>query len=250
MLNSLVLGRYKDDKTFLHDLNPITKIISLLLIVIIIFINNKLFLSIILFIFSLYLIWILKIKLYEYVNSLKSIGFFLIFLLIINLIFKVSLYKSILMVIEILLLINFSSIFTLSTKPSDITYGLEFILSPLKKIKVPVSEVAYSISLALRFIPIIYEQTIKIIRSQASRGMDYYNSDIKGKIVSLKTMVIPMFLLSIKRADALGDALEVRNFSFNNRMCFLEKRMNIVDYVIIFGHICLLLLVIVIEVII
>lgn len=250
MLNNLVLGRYKDDKTFIHTLNPITKIISLLLMVVIIFINNKLFLSIILFIFSLYLFWVLKIKFYEYINGLKSIAFFLLFLLIINSVFKVSLYKSIVMIIEILLLINYSSVFTLSTKPSDITYGLEFILSPLKKIKIPVSEVAYSISFALRFIPIIYEQAIKIIRSQASRGLDYYNSNIKEKIVSLKTMIIPMFILSIKRADDLGDALDVRNFSFDNRICFFNKKMNLIDYIVVLGHLFLLLLIIVIEVII
>ena len=152
------------------------------------------------------------------------------------------------MIIEIILLINYSSIFTLTTKPTDITYGLEYVLSPLKTLNVPVSRVSYSISFVLRFIPIIYEQTIKIMRSQASRGMDYYNSNIKGKIESLKTMIIPMFILSIKRADVLSDALEVRNFNFNSRTYYSNNKMKRNDYLVIGGHILLLVIIIGIEV--
>lgn len=248
MLNSLVLGRYKENKTFIHNLNPVTKVISLLLFVLTIFINNKLLLSFFLLIFSLYLFYTLKVTLNEYLINIKNISYFLISLLIINLIFKVGLYNSLVMIIEIILLINYSSIFTLTTKPTDITYGLEYVLSPLKALNVPVSKVSYSISFALRFIPIIYEQTIKIMRSQASRGMDYYNSNIKGKIESLKTMIIPMFILSIKRADVLSDALEVRNFNFNSRTYYSNNKMKINDYLVILGHILLLAMTIGIEV--
>ena len=248
MLNNLVLGRYKTGKTFIHHLNPVTKVISLLLFVLIIFINNKLLLSFFLLCFSLYLFYTLKVTVYEYLISIKNIVYFLISLLVINIIFKVSLYNSLVMIIEIILLINYSSIFTLTTKPTDITYGLEYILSPLKTLNVPVSKIAYSISFALRFIPIIYEQTIKIMRSQASRGMDYYNSNIKGKVESLKTMIIPMFILSIKRADVLSDALEVRNFNFNSRVYYLNNKMKINDYLVIAGHILLLVITIGIEV--
>lgn len=244
MLNNLFLGRYKDDKTFIHQLNPITKIISLLIFVLIVFINNNLFLSIILLLFSFYLFWLLKINKYEYISNFKNILIFIVFLVLINLIFQVSLYNTLVMIIELLLLINYSSVFTLSTKPSDITYGLEIILSPLKKINVPVSKVAYSISLSFRFIPIIYEQAIKIIRSQSSRGMDYYHSNIKEKILSLRTMIIPMFILSIKRADALADALDVRNFSFENRIYSSNNIMRLSDYLVIAGHILVLMIII------
>lgn len=248
MLNNLVLGRYKENKTFIHNLNPVTKVISLLLFVLIIFINNKLLLSFFLLGFSLYLFYTLRVTVYEYLTSIKNISYFLISLLVINLIFKVSLYDSLVMIIEIILLINYSSIFTLTTKPTDITYGLEYVLSPLKALNIPVSKVSYSISFALRFIPIIYEQTIKIMRSQASRGMDYYNSNIKGKIESLKTMIIPMFILSIKRADVLSDALEIRNFNFNSRTYYSNNKMKIKDYLVILGHILLLVITIGIEV--
>lgn len=248
MLNNLVLGRYKENKTFIHNLNPVTKVISLLLFVLIILINNKLLLSFVLLGFSLYLFYTLKVTMYEYLVSIKNIMYFLVSLLLINLIFKVSLYNSLVMIVEIILLINYSSIFTLTTKPTDITYGLECVLLPLKALNIPISKVSYSISFALRFIPIIYEQTIKIMRSQASRGMDYYNSNIKGKIESLKTLIIPMFTLSIKRADLLSDALEVKNFNFNSRVYYSNKKMKINDYLVIIGHILLLVITIGVEV--
>lgn len=248
MLNNLVLGRYKENKTFIHNLNPVTKVISLLLFVLIILINNKLLLSFILLGFSLYLFYTLKVTVYEYLVNIKNISYFLISLLLINLIFKVSLYNSLVMIVEIILLINYSSIFTLTTTPTDITYGLECVLLPLKALNIPVSKIAYSISFSLRFIPIIYEQIIKIMRSQASRGMDYYNSNIKGKIESLKTLIIPMFTLSIKRADLLSDALEVKNFNFNSRVYYSNKKMKINDYLVIIGHILLLVITIGVEV--
>ena len=150
-----------------------------------------------------------------YLKSLGKMKIFLIFIFIINVIFGVNIVTNILMVIKIVLLVNYSSVLTLTTSPTEITYGLEMFLKPLNKLHIPVNKVSLSISLALRFVPTIFDEATKILKSQASRGVDYYNSDLKGKIEAIKTMIIPMFNLSLKRADILADAMEVRLFSFD-----------------------------------
>lgn len=215
MSNNLILGRYYPVKSFIHSMNPLSKIICLFIFVIMTLISNFCFFGILLLGFNVLIVYLSNVPITVYLKSLSKMKIFLIFIFIINIIFGVNIITNVLMVIKVVLLVNYSSILTLTTPPTEITYGLEMFLKPLNKLKIPVNKVSLSISLALRFIPTIFDEATKILKSQASRGVDYYNSDIKGKIEAIKTMIIPMFNLSLKRADILADAMEVRLFSFD-----------------------------------
>ena len=157
------------------------------------------------------------IPLKYFFKTIKSLRFILLFTIIINMIFNVYFETTLVMLSRIVLLVLYTSILTLTTPPTEITYGLEKFLSPLKIFRIPVNRMALSISIALRFIPTIIDEANKILKSQACRGIDYNSSSIKSRFVAIKALIIPMFVLTIKRADELGDAMEVRLFSIHKK---------------------------------
>lgn len=250
MLNNIVLGRYYPIKSLIHSMNPTSKIICVFLFVIITIINNSFFMNLLLLGLSGVIIWLTNIPVKLYIASLKKMGVFLIFIFLINIIFKMSLIINLSMVIKIVLIVNYSTILTLTTPPTEITYGLEMFLKSLRSLKIPVNKISLSISLALRFIPTILDQATKILKSQASRGIDYYNSNFKGKLEAIKSMLIPMISLSIKRADLLADAMEVRLFSFDiKRSNYRINKWRLFDTIAVIIHILLIIIIVVKEVI-
>jgi energy-coupling factor transport system permease protein len=142
-------------------------------------------------------------------------------------------------------IVLYTSVLTLTTPPTEITYGLEQVLSPFKLIGLPVNKIALSISLALRFIPTIIDQGNKILKSQASRGIDYYNSSLKGKFMAIKSMIIPMFVITLKKADDLADAMTVRLYNVNaKRTNFRINKWFFFDTYKVMIHIAILFLII------
>ncbi len=249
MSNNLILGRYYPVKSFIHSMNPLSKVICLFIFVIMNLISNSILFRILLLVLNVLIVYLSNVPTMVYLKSLSKMKIFLIFIFIINIIFGVNIITNILMVIKIVLLVNYSSILTLTTPPTEITYGLEMFLKPLNKLKIPVNKVSLSISLALRFIPTIFDEATKILKSQASRGVDYYNSDLKGKIEAVKTMIIPMFKLSLKRADIFADAMEVRLFSFDKRRTnYRINKWGLFDTVSVLIHSVLFILILVSEV--
>lgn len=249
MSNNLILGRYYSTKSFIHSMNSTAKIICVFAFALAAVLTNSLLLGILLLGFNIFVIKITNIPSKLYLKSLSKMKMFLIFIFIINILFRVGIYSNILMVIKVVILVNYSTVLTLTTPPTEITYGLERFLSPLNKLKIPVNKISLSISLALRFIPTIFDEATKIMKSQASRGVDYYNSNLKGKFEAIKTLIIPMFNLSIKRADMLGDAMEVRLFSFDRRRSnYRMNKWKSTDSLVVIIHSILLIIVIVKEV--
>ena len=130
------------------------------------------------------------------------------------------------MSIRLVIVVLISTLLTLTTKPSDLTLALESLFKPFKKIGIPVSELALMISIALRFIPTLFEETQKILKAQASRGVDISEGKFKDKVMQLISLLVPLFILSFKRADELANAMEVRGYvpgrprSSINRLCW------------------------------
>lgn len=249
MSNNLILGRYYSTNSFIHSMNSTAKIICVFVFALTSILNNSLLLGILLLEFNIFLIKKTNVPVRLYLKSISKMKMFLIFIFIINILFGVSIYSNVLMIIKVVVLINYSTILTLTTPPTEITYGLERFLSLLNKLKIPVNKVSLSISLALRFIPTIFDEAAKIMKSQASRGVDYYNSNLKGKFEAIKTLIIPMFNLSIKKADMLGDAMEVRLFSFDGRRSnYRMNKWKSTDSLVVIIHSILLIIVIAKEV--
>ncbi len=127
-------------------------------------------------------------------------------------VYDVGLKNASFIFIRIFMMIGITSLLTVSTMSTDINNGLEWVLSPLKVIKVPVSVLSMTISLTLRFIPTLYEETRKIMNAQASRGVDFQEGKLKDKITQIISLLVPMFVISFKRAEDLSNAMEARGY--------------------------------------
>ncbi|MBE6144547.1 MAG: energy-coupling factor transporter transmembrane protein EcfT [Firmicutes bacterium] len=245
MLNNFVLGRYYKQKSKIHLMHPLSKIICTLSFIIMIFICNDIKLMILLGLIAILMAEMSKVPRRIYFKSIFSLKYILLFILIINLIFQIDKITTIMTMLRLILIVIYTTLLTLTTPPTEITYGLELLLAPLKIIRIPVNKMALSISLALRFIPTIIDQGNKILKSQASRGIDYYNSNLKGKFIAIKAMIIPMFIITLKKADNLADAMTVRLYSVNaKRTNFRINKWHFFDSYMVLIHLTILVLVI------
>ena len=257
-----ILGKYTPDDTIIHRLDPRVKIVMLIVFVVSVFLpygvnsltTNKEYMSIaVLVIFLLFLIIISiisKVSFLSLFKQLKALWFMILFLLIFNLFFptkitdestiafsigKLNIYYytivNISYIILRLILVLFASlIFSTTTKPTEITTALEFIFTPLKIIKVPINKFAMSLSLALRFVPTLFETANRIMLAQASRGVDFKHGKFKEKIKAATTLIIPLFIISFLTSSSLADALEARGYNPDKtRTKYKERKWNTID---------------------
>ncbi len=154
-------------------------------------------------------------------------------------VFNISIYTDAVkfasfLVTRILILVSLSSLLTLTTKPTELNNGLESVLKPFKLIKVPTEEISMMISIALRFIPTLLDEANKIIKAQASRGVDFKEGTLRQKIVQIIALLIPMFIISFKRADDLANAMEARSyFPGKPRSKLVDFKFRFVDYAVL-----------------
>lgn len=123
-----------------------------------------------------------------------------------------SLLRALFIFLRITTVIMLTSLLTFTTMTTDLNYGLESLMKPLKVVKVPVDVIAMMISLTLRYIPTLLMETEKIMKAQASRGVDFKESSFKDKITQIISLLIPVFVISFKRAEDLANAMEVRGY--------------------------------------
>ena len=126
--------------------------------------------------------------------------------------YQSGLYMAILLIIRLLIVILTSTILSLTTKPTDLANGIEGLLKPLEKLKIKTSIFAMMMSISLRFIPTLFNETDKILKAQASRGADFNEGKLGNQIRQIISLLIPMFVISIKRATDLADAMEARGY--------------------------------------
>lgn len=228
ILKNLILGKYYNGNSFVHNLDPRTKFISLLMILLAVtmvsnfyFLGGLLFLLFFIIFFSnipvVYLLkqlipffWIILITLFLHIIFTDG----RILLQIPGLNFQITyegFYNGIFYSFRIILLLAFSNIFMLTTSPVDITDGMELLFKPLKKVKIPVDKFALIISISLRFIPTIFEETERIKKAQISRGAEIEKGIIK-RLKNITSIIIPVFISIFRRADELAAALEVKGY--------------------------------------
>ncbi|MDE5977009.1 MAG: energy-coupling factor transporter transmembrane protein EcfT [Turicibacter sp.] len=227
-MNGIVIGQYLPGQSCWHQLDARAKIIATSLFVVASFlIDSWLFMGV-LVVAVLLAITLTKIPLNYFMKSLKPIFFFVGLTFILQLLFNrqgqvlftlgpIEVYDEGLnlgffMSIRLMVVVLISTLLTLTTKPADLTLALESLFKPFKKVGLPVSELALMISIALRFIPTLFEETQKILKAQASRGVDISEGSFKDKVMQLTSLLVPLFILSFKRADELANAMEVRGY--------------------------------------
>lgn len=293
-MNNIALGQYVDGKSIIHKLDPRTKLLSLMLLMVSVFlipkpVNNnfgRLASFVMLLVFAVIILIIVlftKISLLKYLNSLKQLAFLFVFTFIIQLLtpqgdkilipnlnlnlsilglgiillwiilfiifrkfipcklivfliftclsvylltydlgysfttvtlnlYEDGLFNGAFFFMRIFLVIMLSTVLTLTTKPTDLTSAIEWYLHPLTYLKINVSIFAMIISLALRFIPTLFNETGKILKAQSSRGVDFKEGTLKQQIGQIISLLIPMLVISFKRAADLADAMEARGY--------------------------------------
>lgn len=314
MGNNLVLGQYYNSKSWFHDLDPRTKLLSILLLMVSVFLMSNFYFLLGTFALIIILILSTRIPFGKFLRSLRAVAMLLLFTIIFQIVFSrqgeklwegefkldgliimigiilfiiFSLTKKIFpkfrsiqllliiafvfvmqyfkifnfnfnffltddfisypikiyneglslagtVILRILSLVFVSSLLTLTTKPSDLTNGIESLLKPLKKIGINVSIFAMMISIALRFIPTLINEANKILKAQASRGVDFKESKFREKITQIISLLIPMFVIAYKRAGDLAEAMEARGYVPNSeRTSINELRLKLSDYTVI-----------------
>ncbi len=227
-MNKLILGKYLPLNSVIHRLDPRLKILCMVILLSAIFIPAGWYGYAFLFSFLAVFVKLAGLKFSYIIKSLRPMLFMLIFLFIINVmvlkegplvisfwfikIHAQAIYQTLYIVCRLVLMIMITSLLTVSTNPLDLTIALERILKPLRIFKVPYHEIAMMISLALRFIPTIIEETNRIINAQKSRGVDFEKGSLKEKIAAILSLVVPLFTMAILRASDLANAMEARGY--------------------------------------
>ena len=198
MLTNINFGKYYERDSVVHKLSPVFKIISLLIMIVSIFFIDS-YKDIIMLTSYLILMMIYSIKI------------FLVFILIIDLIFNIN--NTIYDLYKLIFIIIYSSALTYTTSTSEITYGIERMLRPFNNY-IPVNDKAMIITLTIRYIPTLTMEADRIIKAQKMRGINFDNKNIKDKISTLVGVFIPMFVLSLKKSESLGDIMDLRLYNY------------------------------------
>lgn len=225
MIRDITLGQYYPADSILHRLDPRTKIIGTFVFIISLFISQTVIGYLIAFTFLASMIKLSKVPLKFILKGLKAIMMIIIFTVILNIfltpgeeIFRFwkltvtieGLQIAAFMAIRLIFLIVGSSLMTLTTSPITLTDGIEALLKPLERIKVPGHEIAMMMTIALRFIPILLEETDKIMKAQMARGADFETGGLVKKAKSMIPLLVPLFISAFRRADDLALAMEAR----------------------------------------
>ena len=219
MLKDITLGQFFPGDTVAHRLDPRTKILLVVLYIVALFCAKSLLAYGILAAVLAVCVRISRVGIKSLVRGLKPVVFIIVFTGILNLFFTPGehilaelgfLRISVFMVLRIMLLIMGTFLMTYTTSPISLTDGLERLLGGLKKIHVPVHELAMIMSIALRFIPTLIEETDKIMSAQKARGADFESGNIIQKAKALIPILVPLFISAFRRADELAVAMECR----------------------------------------
>ena len=252
-MKGIVLGQYYPADSVIHRLDPRIKIILALIYIVCSFLCRNIFSFVLLFMSSIVLILVSRIPLTIVFRSLRAIIFIMLFTAVLNVfwtkgetenllvswkfinIYTEGIYNAVFIVVRIVSMIIGSSIFmTYTTTPIQLTDGIERLLSPLKKLHVPVHEFAMMMTIALRFIPIIVEETQKIMSAQKARGADFSSGSLMKRAKALVPVLIPLFISAFRRAGDLATAMTCRCYrggKGRTKMTVLKCRAR--DYVML-----------------
>ena len=227
-MDSMILGRYIPGDSIVHRLDPRSKLLSMMLLILIVFWANNSITNLILFIATGIFIALSGVSISFFIQGLKSMFFLIAFTTLFqfffissgNVIFEFwfvritdyALQQAGIIFCRFVLIIFFSTLLTLTTMPLSLASAVEGLLSPLKKVKVPVHEIGLMLSMSLRFVPTLMDDTTRIMNAQKARGVDFDEGSIVQKVKALIPILIPLFATSLKRADSLAIAMEARGY--------------------------------------
>ena len=261
MIRDITIGQYYSSDSKLHRLDPRVKIVCTLLYLISLFLFQSVWGYAVATIFLVAVIRISKVPFQFIVKGLKPIIMLLLITLLFNLlltregkevfsfwiihIYDEGVIMAALMAVRLVLLVLGTSLMTFTTTPNQLTDGLEKGLRGLKKIKVPVHEIAMMMSIALRFIPILVEETDKIMKAQQARGADFESGKLLQRAKALVPLLVPLIVSAFRRANDLALAMEARCYHGGDGRTKMKplkyKKRDFIAYLILFGYLGLVI---------
>ncbi len=247
-LKDITLGQYFPGSTVLHRMDPRTKLVLVILYIVALFVAKTTLSYLLMALALISAILISKVGFKAVLRGMKPVFFIVIFTALLNLfytpgageplvsfwVFRIyyeGIRTAIFMVARIMLLISCTFLLTYTTSPILLTDGLESLLGPLKKLRVPVHELAMMMSIALRFIPTLIEETDKIMSAQRARGADFDSGGLIQKAKALVPLLVPLFISAFRRADELAVAMECRCYhGGEGRTRMRQLRLAAIDY--------------------
>lgn len=226
MLKDITLGQYFPGNSFVHRLDPRTKLLFLIVYIVALFTANGWITYGLILVFLITVISVSKVPLKSILSGMKPLLLILIFTGVLNIFFtpgqtvwvsvgfvkitQEGVIRAIFMMGRILMLITGTFLLTYTTSPIALTDGLESLLNPLKKLHFPVHELSMMMCIALRFIPTLIEETDKIMSAQKARGADFETGNLFHRVKALVPILVPLFISAFRRADELATAMECR----------------------------------------
>ena len=227
-MDNMILGRYIPGDSIIHRLDPRSKLLAMFLLIVISFWANNPITHLLLFVVTGIFISLSGVPLSFFIKGLRSMFFLIAFTTIFQLFFisggqvlweigfiKITSHgieQAGIIFCRFVLIIFFSTLLTLTTMPLSLATAVESLLSPLKRFKVPVHEIGLMLSMSLRFVPTLMDDTIRIMNAQKARGVDFGEGSIIQKVKAMIPILIPLFATSLKRADSLATAMEARGY--------------------------------------
>ena len=242
MISDITIGQFMPGKSFIHKLDPRMKIILMIATIVFIFLAKNLYSMGAMIAFVAIAILLSRIPLRMYFKGLKAIWFLVFFTAALNMlyirgehivfqykslvIYEEALWQSGFVAVRLVLIVVISSMLTYTTSPTDLTAAIERLLAPLKLFRVPVHELAMMMTIALRFIPTLLEETEKIMNAQKARGADLESGGIIKRAKALIPILIPLFISSFRRAFELATAMDCRCYTGGKG----RTRLNVLRY--------------------
>lgn len=230
MIKNITIGQYIPGDSFIHKLDPRTKILISILFIVNLFLVKNFAGYLVVAAFIALMVRVAKLSPKYLYKGIKPVFVLILFTAFLNMfvtkgteetllvnfwIFKIyreGVYQAMFMTFRLIFLIMGTSILTLTTSPIELTDGIESLLKPFKRIGVPAHELAMMMSIALRFIPTLMDETDKIMKAQMARGADFESPNIIKKAKSLIPLLVPLFISSFRRAEELAMAMEARSY--------------------------------------
>ena len=226
MLKDITIGQFYPAESLLHRMDPRTKLALTLLLIVVVFFAQSAIAYILLYVFLFLLIALAHIPFKFMLRALKPLLFIVIFTFLLNLLLTAGetllrewwilritqegLTQAVYLALRLVFLVMISSLLTLTTSPILLTDGIESLLKPLKVIRFPAHELAMMMTIALRFIPTLLEETDKIMKAQMARGADFESGNLLRRAKAMVPLLVPLFISAFRRADELATAMEAR----------------------------------------
>lgn len=247
MLKDITIGQYIPKDSVIHALDPRTKILLTLIYIIVLFLIHNVFGYTLIGIFSIAVILLSRIPAKYVIKGLKPLLWIILFTFLLHIfmtkgevvaslgplkIYREGIRQGIFMALRILYLVLTTSLLTLTTSPIALTDGIERLLNPFRRIGVPAHELAMMMTIALRFIPTLLEETDKIMKAQMARGADFETGNIIQRAKSLVPLLVPLFVSAFRRADDLALAMEARCYRGGEKRTRMKQlRIHTRDYI-------------------